>query len=428
MRTLALFVILFLVAAVPARAAQPAPPNNEMDIGKIAAVVNDDVITMRELSDRVALAFFSSNLPATDENKQRIVPQVLRSMIDEQLERQEAKRDDATVDDKDIDRAIAGLADDNHIQPAQLKQFLASHGVNIRTLRQQVQASLLWGKVVQRKLRPQVEIGDEEIGERLTQIRANAGKPEYLVAEIFLRVDNPGDEAQVQGFAQNLVKQIRGGANFAPLAQQFSQGAGAMSGGDLGWLQAGQLPTELDRALTSMGKGQVTDPIRSAAGYHILLLREQRVAVGAEASEVHLRLAQISVPQRDGMSAAVLASQAETARRAVKSGPAACDTLKADVTARVQSAAIDMMPPTSLSALPNWLVAMVQSLPEGQVSDPMSVPGGAAMIVVCKRDQPAGNLPSHDEILNQIGTERLELQARRLLRDLRREATVDIRL
>lgn len=425
--------LLILLAAFPLSAiAQPAAQSGDVSSGpqvieKIAAVINDDVITARELSDRVGLAFFSANLPATPENRQRIVPQVLRSMIDEQLERQEAKRNDLTVGSQDVDRAIAGLAQDNHIPPAELKGFLASHGVNIKTLRQQVEASLLWTKVVQRKLRPLVEIGDEEIDARLAQIRANAGKPEYLVAEIYLRVDNPNDEPQVQAFAQKLVDQIRGGGNFAPLAQQFSQGAGAMSGGDLGWLQAGQLAPELDRALTSLNKGQVTDPIRSSAGYHILLLREQRVAAGADPSQVRLKLAQISLPQ-NGLSESQLSAQANAVRAAIKSGPNACATLKEDVAAKVKSAQVNDMDETTLDALPNWLSAVVQSLPEGQASDAMAVDGGAAMVVVCQRTQPTGNMPGREEVLNQVGTERLEMQARRLLRDLRREATVDIRL
>lgn len=428
MKRFSLIALLALVA-IPSLAQQATAPaaNNMRTIERIVAVVNDSVITGSDLADRVGLAFFASGLQPSPENRAKIMPQVLRGMIDEELQRQEAKREGLSVDQVEIDKAVAGLAQDNKIPPEQLKPFLASKGVNIQTIRNQVEASLLWTKVVQRRLRPLVEVGDEEIDQRLAQISANAGKPEYLVAEIYLRIDNPSDEADVQAFAQRLADQVKAGNNFAPLAQQFSQGAGALQGGDLGWIQAGQLAPELDQALMLMSKGQVSEPIRSSAGYHLLLLRDSRVAAGAEPSDIQLTLKQISVPRLAAETDSDLSAKAAEAKSGVETGMSACADLSG-VKARVPSATIVDVPAHRLSDLPSWLATLVQSLPAGSISDPLNVDGGAAMIVVCNRSQPAGNLPSRDQILNQIGTERLELQARRLQRDLRRDATVDIRI
>lgn len=427
---LRLLITVFFLSLPSFALAQPVPADTAAGgrvIERIVAVVNDDVITGTDLNNRVGLAFFSSGLQPTPENKARIVPQVMRSMIDEELQRQEAKREGVTVEKADIDKAVMSLSEENKIPPDQLKPFLASRGVNIQTLYDQVEASLLWNRVVQRRLRPLVDVGEEEIDQRISQIEANAGKPEFLVAEIFLRVDKPEDDVQVQGFAQNLVQQYKNGSNFAPLAQQFSQGAGALQGGDLGWIQAGQLAPELDRQLIGMSKGQVSDPIRSPAGYHVLLVRDARVASGADPAAIKLNLKQISVKRNDGESDEQLLAKAARAKSGVLTGPSACADLSG-VNVQEPSAAVTDIEGSTLASLPPWLATLVQTLPSGQVSDPLDVPGGAAMVVVCGRTQPAGGMPSRDQVLNQIGTERLELQARRLQRDLRREATVDVRI
>ena len=407
-------------------------PDGRMMVERIAAIVNDDIITATDLSNRLSLAFFASGLPPTQENQQKLVPQVLRGMIDEQLQRQEAKRQGATVESAEVDHAVGGLADQNHMPAEQLPQFLASHGVKVAALRQQVEASLLWSKVVQRELRPQVDVGDEEIDGRLAEIAANAGKPEYLVAEIFLRIDSATDESQVQTFAQGLEQQLQSGTSFAALAQQFSQGAGALQGGDLGWIRAGQLSPELDRVLLSLNKGEASAPIRDAGGIHILLLRDQRLAAGADPSQVHLQLQQISVPMAAGESDDQLLARATAAHDIALATAKGCSNLSADLAAKapsgVPAATAQALDVADLSALPNWLAATVQNMAVGQVSDPVAVDGGAAMVALCNREQPAGTLPSRDEVLNQIGTERLELAARRLMRDLRREAVIDIRV
>ncbi len=396
-------------------------------IERIAAIVNDDILTGTDLSNRMALAFFSSGLPPTPENQNRLGPQVLRGMIDETLQRQEAKKNSITIDSGEVDKAVAGIAQQNNMPPEQMSAFLASHGVKIVTLRSQIESSMLWSKVVQRELRPLVEVGDEEIDERLSQIAANAGKPEYLVAEIFLRVDNASDEVQVSTFAQGLVQQLRGGATFSALAQQFSQGAGALQGGDLGWIQAGQLSPELDQALLTMQKGQLSDPIRDSGGYHIVLLRDQRLSAGADASEVKLQLQQISIPAGE-MTDDQLLAMTKAAHDAANTTATGCGNLERDVMAKSPSASVSKLDDTELAALPAWLAATVQSLQVGQASDPVSIEGGAAMVVLCGRTQPTTGLPTRDQVLSQIGTERLELQARRLMRDLRREATIDIRI
>ncbi|MEZ5815249.1 MAG: peptidylprolyl isomerase [Alphaproteobacteria bacterium] len=132
--------------------------------------------------------------------------------------------------------------------------------------------------MVQAKLRPQVVVSDSDIDSYLERMMANTGKPEYLLSEIFLPVENPGEEAQTRQLAQKLAQEIRSGkAAFFKVAQQFSKSAGAPQGGDLGWISQGQLQQELDDVLPRIEKGRVSNPIRTSSGFHILEVRDQRV-------------------------------------------------------------------------------------------------------------------------------------------------------
>ncbi|QQP88025.1 peptidylprolyl isomerase [Skermanella sp. TT6] len=267
--------------AAPAQQSRPAEPPAiapppARSVEGIAAVVNDDIISMSDLSARLQLALVSSGLPGTAEVRQRLTPQVLRSLVDERLQMQEASRANISVTDKEIDDAFGRVAEQNQMKRDQLEKMLSSQGVPRSALESQIRATIGWGKLVQRRLRPSIEIGEEEIDAVLRRIEANAGKPEYLAAEIFLAVDSPEREEEVRRLADRLVEQIGQGASFPAVARQFSQSAGATNGGDLGWVQQGQLPDELDSALRDLRPGQASRPIRSLTGYHILLLREQR--------------------------------------------------------------------------------------------------------------------------------------------------------
>jgi peptidyl-prolyl cis-trans isomerase SurA len=264
----------------PAAAAPLAPPPARSTEG-IAAVVNDDIISMSDLTARLQLALVSSGLPNTPETRQRLTPQVLRSLVDERLQLQEASRANVSVTDKEINEAFGKVAEQNHMQRDQLEKMLSSQGVPRSTLESQIRSTLAWGKLVQRRLRPSIEIGQEEIDQVIQRIQANAGKPEYLAAEIFLAVDSPEREDDVRRLADRLYEQIGQGASFPAVARQFSQSAGATNGGDLGWVQQGQLPEELDKALQQLRPGQATRPIRSITGYHILMLRDERAVAAA---------------------------------------------------------------------------------------------------------------------------------------------------
>lgn len=268
-----LFAILTLAIATITTATHAQSGRSE----GIAAIVNQDVITHSDLEERMKLVMASSGLPNTEDVRAKIQPQILNMLIEEALQWQEAKRLEIDVTPEEIEGGVDMVANNNNIPPDQFRKMIAGSGINIATMKAQVRSQIAWGKSVQQRLRPKVNISESDLDARLDYMRASAGKAQYLVAEIFLPVDAPDQDGAARQLAQKLATEIAAGkAPFSQVAAQFSQGASAARGGDIGWVQDGQLPEVLDEALAKLGEGSMTQPLRSLTGYHILLLRGKR--------------------------------------------------------------------------------------------------------------------------------------------------------
>ncbi len=243
----------------------------------IAVVVNHDAITLSEVDDRMKLIMTSSGLPQTQEIKVKLLPQVINSLIEEQLKLQEAETLKINIPPEDIQNGFAEIARQNNFTPAQFRSVLGQNGVNVETMNRQIRSQIAWSRVIQKSLLPKISVSDSDVDAYLERLRAAAGKREYLLAEIFLPVEDPKDDNDTRQLAHRLYSEINSGqAPFYKIAQQFSKAAGSAQGGDIGWVQQGQLPDELDKALPMLEKGRISTPLRSLSGYHILLVRDFR--------------------------------------------------------------------------------------------------------------------------------------------------------
>src|SRR4051794_16630403 len=175
---------------------------------RIAAVVNEDVVSALDLVSRMQMVMLSSNIPDTPELRERIGRQVLRSLFDERLQMQEAKRQNVTVSDSEIEKALTQIAQQNSISTEQLTQLLKARGVGRDALVDQVKATLVWGKLVKRQAAQTVDVSDEEIDEAVKRAQENAKETQSRIAEIFLTVDNPGQDEEVRRFAERLAQEM----------------------------------------------------------------------------------------------------------------------------------------------------------------------------------------------------------------------------
>jgi peptidyl-prolyl cis-trans isomerase SurA len=265
-----------------------------------------------------------------------------------------------------------------------------------------------------------VSVASEEVDEIAGRIAASRGTVQRQLAEIFLAVDNPAQEDDVRRNAERLIEQLRAGAKFPALARQFSQSATAARGGDLGWIQEGQLAPEIDRALAQMKPGQISVPIRSLSGFHIVWLRDERKL---SAGDVLLDLKQVLFALPADASTD-LQRQVESKARSVRSEIDGCDGVD-DLAAEIGSPGSGDLGTVKLGDLPSDLQSTVQGLALGEPSAPVPVSGGLAVLLVCKRTDSGID---RERIREQLVGQRVDNLARRFMRDLRRSANVDIRI
>jgi peptidyl-prolyl cis-trans isomerase SurA len=270
-KMLVVLAVMAFAAAVP----QGAQADGRQET--IAAVVNGDAVTASDLSARLHLVLASSGMQDNPDLRQRMAPQILSGLIEERLKLQEAARENITVAPADIQRGIHSIASQNQMTDEQFQQVLQHQAVSVDSLEDQIRSQIAWSMVIQKKLRPRIDVTDTEVDDTMKRLSADIGKTEYLVAEIFLPVTAGKDDGQTRQFAEKLLHQLRDEhAPFQAVARQFSQSPGASRGGDMGWVQQGQLPDEIDGALVKMSEGTLSEPVKSPTGYHILFLRKKR--------------------------------------------------------------------------------------------------------------------------------------------------------
>jgi peptidyl-prolyl cis-trans isomerase SurA len=294
-------LVLLLIAAVAAGSAgaqQGAiqPPQARVTVEGIAAVVNDEPVSRRDLEYRMRFTLATAGLSDTAETRRRLMPDVIQSLIDERLKAQEAKRLGIKAEKTEVSRIIQRMESQANMPPGGMKDYLDRIDVSLESVTGRIEADILWRQIVNRRYRRGIRISDEEIDEHLARIRANAGKPQSLAAEIFIAVDDPAREREAETLISRLIDQIRGGVPFRVIAQNFSHSPSAAQGGDLGWVSAGQLEPAVDQALAQLQPGQITPPVRGENGFYILMLRERRAASALPEAEPLLTLHQVVVP------------------------------------------------------------------------------------------------------------------------------------
>lgn len=412
-------------AAPAAPLTQGAAPSASGQETRIAAVVNSDIVTVDDLAARTSLAMRSSGIPDTAENRQRLSSRVLRQLIDEKLEMQEAKKQKMSVSKEEVDQAFDSIETRNNMPKGALDTYLKQQGIPRQSLIDQLTASQLWAKTVRDRYSSEVSVSDEEVNDALKQLKADIGKPQSRVSEIFLAVDNPTQEDDVRRLAERLIDQIRSGVRFDSVAQQFSQSPTAATGGDIGWVTPSELSAKLGEAVEKMKPGEMSYPIRTAAGYYLLYVADRKTLGATSPDDTQFSLVEVVFPlapsaapderQRVEAQAQDVANSAKSCGEMAKIGVDRAPQLSTQI------------PSVKAGDLPPELRQTVLALKVAEASKPLELRGGIGTVMVCQRQDPDSGLPSADQIADNMARMRLDQLARRYLRDLRRSAFVDIR-
>jgi peptidyl-prolyl cis-trans isomerase SurA len=259
----------------------------------IAAVVNDEAISMTDVADRIKLVLVSSGIPDSKEMRAKITPQVVEGLIEEQLKLQEAARNKLSVSDEEVQEGLQTIAAQNKLSGEQFTGILKQQGVPEKTLLRQIKATLAWNKVVKERLKRQVDVSDTDVNTRIERLKSKIGQTEYRVSQIYLPLDGKRD-GEAQQFAQRMAAELQAKkAPFGPVAAQFSKAAGAENGGSLGWIQEGFLDPTLEKVMLSLNEDQISDPVKAGNGLYILYLQKKRT------------ITEESIPPRDELTNAI---------------------------------------------------------------------------------------------------------------------------
>lgn len=294
----ALIACLAVAAAPWSALAQPATPvpagaapagAAPRPIDRVVAVVNSEAITAGELASRLKtveqqLREQNIEAPAADV----LEKQVLERMIVDRAQLQAAREVGIRIDDAQVDRALASIAQENRMTLAQLRERVERDGTGFARLREEVREELIRRRLREREIDSRVQVSDADIDAFLAaQPKGSGAQSELHVAQILLAVPEGATAEQIERQrlrGEEVIRQLQRGSDFARLAAAFSDAPEAMSGGSLGWRTAERLPQLFVDAVARLEPGQVAPLVRSPVGFHVVKLLDRRAAESPAAS------------------------------------------------------------------------------------------------------------------------------------------------
>ena len=398
------------------------------NVRKPTAIVNDTVITGTDVDQRAALtlALNPNPAPLSPEDRDRLKLAMLRQLIDETLQIQEAKANDITVTPAEITQAYERQSQRFSRTPAQMTVFLRNAGSSERSMKRLIEGELAWSRYLRRRVEPYVNVGDEEVKAILARLEAARGTQEFALKEIYLAA-TPATQQQVFANARQIIGEIQKAQQpFEFYASKFSEASTRAVGGDLGWVRVSALPENLAEAAQQMQVGQVAGPVETPGGFSILYLTDKRQVGLADPRNARLSLKQLTVRFPAGITQAQASERAASFGKAIQ-GVQGCGSV--EKIAKGISAEVVDNDSVRIRDLPPQLQEIMLKLQVGQSTPPFgSAEQGVRALVLCGRDDPkAGDLPAPDQVQSQLEEARVNLRAQQKLRDLRRDAVVEYR-
>ncbi len=413
--------------------------NNGQTVDTIAAIVNDGVITQRELDERtglIARRLQQQNAPVPPADQLRA--QVLNQMVLERIQLQKAKEDGIVVDDAAVQRTLERLAQSNGMDLATYRARIQAAGVPWDTFTHDARTELTLSKLREKEVDSKIAVSDAEVANYIASQRGpNSGQMndlrfEHILLKAPLNASQTDIEAAQQK-AQALLKEATSGADFEKLAKSNSQASDASKGGDMGFLSPSKLPAEFVTAAQTMRPGEVNPSvIRTGDGFEIVRLVERRSGQGNNSADapklVQTHVRHILLRVGDGQSEPAARQKLLEIRQEVAAGgdfAKFARTYSQDGSAS-QGGDLGWVSPGE--TVPEFERAM-NNLQDGQLSEPVRTEYGYHLIQVIARRDAEGSISQQMDIARQaIGQRKAEQAYADWLRQLRDTAYVDYKV
>lgn len=274
---------LLVCAAALAQAARPEPPaSGRADLlDRIVAVVNKEVITQFELSERISRVQKELQRRGTSAiERSEIEHQVLDRLIFEKVQLQFARETGMRVDDLELDRTVSRVAENNKLSLTEFRQKLESDAIPFDKFREDLRNEILLSRLRDREVNSKLTVSEGEIENLILEEGEKKGVgTEYNLAHLLVRVPEQATPAQVEARrarAAEALKRLKDGADFAQVAATYSDAPDALQGGVIGWRTRQRLPELFVENLSDLQPGGVSGVFRSPAGFHVIKLLEAR--------------------------------------------------------------------------------------------------------------------------------------------------------
>jgi peptidyl-prolyl cis-trans isomerase SurA len=406
MRTL----LLLLLCALPAAAS--AQGINLLD--RIVAVVNKDVITLSELNDTIATAerqLARTGTPSPP--REALERQMLEKLILDKAQLQLARERGIRVDEVQLDRAVQRVAENNRMTVSQFRRALESDGVPFDAFREDLRDQIVLSRLREREVDEKIQVSDTEIDLFLEEMKSRPGEgAEYNVAHILVRLPEQASPERIEearARAARALAEARAGEDFGRLAAAYSDAPDAMRGGAVGWRAHERLPELFSGALARMQPGDVSELLRSPAGFHVLKLVDRRGMAASNAPVAQTRLRHILIRTSEAVSEGEARRRLADLRQRIVGGEAdfaEMARVHSDDATAARGGELDWVYPGD--TVPDFERAY-QELKVGEVSQPVRTPFGYHLIEVLERRSA------------DMSPERRRMQARMALRERKSE-------
>jgi peptidyl-prolyl cis-trans isomerase SurA len=363
-------------------------PSRIVPVDRIVAVVNDEVITQNDLTERVSLVVRQlqrqgGELPPAD----ALSRQILERMINDLLQVQLAKETGLKIDDPTLDRTIERIAQENSMPMADFRAALEKDGIKYPRFREDIRSEILLARLREREVENGIVVTDAEVETEVArEAREKSGDSEFRLSHVLVLVPPQASSDQIEQRrrkAMQALAELRRGGNFAQVAAQYSDAPDALQGGNLGWRASGRLPSLFLETLERLQPGEMSDILKSPNGFHIVKLLEKRgKAAAAGVQQTHVR--HILLRAREGLSDAEARERLRRLRERTASGTDFAELARIHSEDASASKGGDLGWVAAGDTVPEFERVM-NALKDGEVSQPIQTPFGWHLVQVVER-------------------------------------------
>ncbi|MCL5042017.1 MAG: peptidylprolyl isomerase [Gammaproteobacteria bacterium] len=401
-------------------------------LDRVAAIVDNDVVMLSQVQQRMdnvrrQAAEQGSPMPPDDVLQQ----QVLDRLILESIQLQMGDRAGIRIDDNTLNQTMQQLAQRNNVSLEEFRAALEQDGISYTEAREQIRREMIINRVRQRRVAERIQVSDQEVRNFLnSELGRSELAEEFRLAMIILPLGEYAsreEEARVTALADELYNELQAGADFAGLALSRSGGDTALEGGELGWRKAAQLPGPFARAISDLDVGEVTRPLRSPSGVHILKLLEQRGGDGQLIDEYQVR--HILIRPSEIRSEAETAQLIQRLYERIENGESFANLARSfseDPGSALSGGSMGWT--TADSVVPEFAEVMT-TLPQGQVSRPIETQYGWHILEVT--DQRRVDMTEEmreQQATNLLQNRKFDEELQSWLLEIREDAFIEIKI